>query len=619
MKKAKKKWSAADANRVGAIRPSQIMFTYGVGSMIDLPAFTAVVAGLENWTHEREEITERRVLAAVQRVLGQTVTSLETAPRVEEVGGPLGDWTRAGVSVFPFPRWFRCSNPNCNLLTPIDLGLFTFEGDFFAPHKARFVHIGCVGGNSKRTALPVRFVLACPNGHLDDLHWVEFSHPDRPCTGDPVLELRDTGLAARATDQRVSCRTCGRSRGLTGAFGPGGDSSLPMCRGRHPHLAFFEDCDQRALAMIVGATNAWFPITRDAISIPDPMAPLEAAVSEVWEVLKGVESPEDLKAARKFNPEVDRRLVSYPVDEVMNAIGRRRTIPLPDTDPDVLGPEWKVFASPPVNIEELRTRRAGVPTGHSGRLDTTVIAERIRKVTALCGFTRVDSLEDDDEPEELVVRRAPLTRGTTTWVPAAESRGEGLLVRLDEDAVLAWEQTANGHDRIDRLRDSVIAWRAQRGLIPHRGLPSSRFLLLHSFSHALIHQVALECGYATASLGERVYSRTPDEGEPMAGVLIYTAAPDSEGTLGGLVALGEEIVMGRILTEALLRASLCSSDPFCSEQEPDDEQGTALHGAACHTCLFLPETSCAHTNRSLDRSVLVPTLALADLAYFGEP
>jgi len=381
----------------------------------------------------------------------------------------------------------------------------------------------------------------------------------------------------------------------------------------------FMDCDQRALAMIVGATNAWFPIIRDAISIPDPLAPLDAVVSDLWSVFRAVESVEDLKAARKFNPEIDRRLVSFQVGDVMNAVRRLRAAPLPASDPDVLGPEWKVFVSRPVDIEELRTRHSGIPTGHSRRLSATVIAERIRKVTALCGFTRVDSLEDDDEPTELVVRRAPLTRGTTTWVPAAESRGEGLLIRIDEAAVVAWEQATTGHGRIDRLRDSVIAWRVQRGLVPDRGLPSSRFLLLHSLSHALIHQVALECGYATASLAERVYSRAPNEGDPMAGVLIYTAAPDSEGTLGGLVALGEDVVMGRILTEALQRASLCSSDPFCSEQEPDDEQGTALHGAACHTCLFLPETCCSHANRSLDRSVLVPTLGLTDLAYFHLP
>jgi len=56
---------------------------------------------------------------------------------------------------------------------------------------------------------------------------------------------------------------------------------------------------------------------------------------------------------------------------------------------------------------------------------------------------------------------------------------------------------------------------------------------LHSFAHAVIRQLAVECGYTAASIRERIYSRNPGDQGPMAGVLIYTAAPDSQGTLGG--------------------------------------------------------------------------------------
>ena len=84
-------------------------------------------------------------------------------------------------------------------------------------------------------------------------------------------------------------------------------------------------------------------------------------------------------------------------------------------------------------------------------------------------------------------------------------------------------------------------WRTARGLQPpNEFYPGIRFVLLHSFAHALIRQLAVECGYTTASLRERIYARDPGEDQPeMAGVLIYTAAPDSEGTLGGLVSLGK--------------------------------------------------------------------------------
>src|SRR5205823_465527 len=136
--------------------------------------------------------------------------------------------------------------------------------------------------------------------------------------------------------------------------------------------------------------------------------------------------------------------------------------------------------------------------------------------------------------------------------------------------------------------------------------------------HALIRQFALECGYSAASIRERIYSRPGStDQDPMAGVLLYTAAPDSEGTLGGLVSLGEPKTLARHLDQGLESMMLCASDPLCAEHHPHRDSLT-LHGAACHACLFLPETSCERGNKFLDRSVLVSTLERADLAFFKE-
>jgi hypothetical protein len=169
---------------------------------------------------------------------------------------------------------------------------------------------------------------------------------------------------------------------------------------------------------------------------------------------------------------------------------------------------------------------------------------------------------------------------------------------------------------LEALRLSQQRWRAQRGLDPGSGWPGERYVLLHSLSHVLINEFSLECGYAAASIRERIYSREPSAiGDAMAGILLYTAAPDTEGTLGGLVSLGHPDVLGRLISQALERALLCSTDPTCADHIPAEHE-TALHGASCHACLFVPETSCEMGNRFLDRSVLVDTLANADIEYF---
>ena len=108
-------------------------------------------------------------------------------------------------------------------------------------------------------------------------------------------------------------------------------------------------------------------------------------------------------------------------------------------------------------------------------------------------------------------------------------------------------------------------------------------------------------GYGSASLSERIYAwREGDDRAPAAGILITTTSPDSEGTLGGLVDLARTERLEEVMLEALHRAERCSSDPICAHRVPRDQEDF-LHGAACHFCAFLSETSCERANRFLDR------------------
>jgi hypothetical protein len=243
-----------------------------------------------------------------------------------------------------------------------------------------------------------------------------------------------------------------------------------------------------------------------------------------------------------------------------------------------------------------------------------VLVEKLREVRALVGFTRIVSPRDFDSPAELPPeQRAKISRKDPTWLPACETRGEGIFFQFSESMILDWANRNHAYEREFELGHE--AWRASKNLEPNKGYPGIRYVLLHTFAHALIRQLAIECGYTSASITERIYSRNPAEGDPMAGVLIYTAAPDSEGTLGGLSALGEPDKLGRHIRRALDKMSLCASDPLCSEHLVG--RGEKLHGASCHACSFLPETSCERGNKYLDRSAVVPTVERTNLAFFG--
>lgn len=206
----------------------------------------------------------------------------------------------------------------------------------------------------------------------------------------------------------------------------------------------------------------------------------------------------------------------------------------------------------------------------------------------------------------LYERRANTRR---SWLPAVEVFGEGIYLEIDETRLGEWQES-NSKWLSNRLDDGFITRLASelKTLPPLDAVDrdwASRYLLVHTFAHVLINQLVFECGYSTAALRERLYVSS-DTDAPMAGILIYTAAGDSEGTLGGLVRLGRPDRLWPVIQRALGRASWCSADPICSEHLGG--QGSRLANlAACHACVLLPETSCETINQGLDRAMIIGT------------
>jgi uncharacterized protein DUF1998 len=626
------------AIRVGSIRPSQLMWSYGIGAMIDLPRLSVMVEGLEHWSTDRARlISEQRLLAAVRRQLGGQVERLmepplpEEEPYGKEEGHP--DY-RVGVPVGVFPNWLRC--PRCGLLSDTQSGIFTFRGSSKSPDHSGFVHQGCPKQGKGRApwCIPARFLVACEAGHVDDFPWREFVHRGTTsCTG--TVRFYEKGSSLETANLFVACDSglgfasadgddgvehpgsasgCGaRPRSMVDGFGARGKTSLPKCRGRHPHLRDTEDCQRELRTILLGSSNSWFPKAISALSIPTGESELEQAIEDRWAFFEKMTDISFVGFARSVNQLGT--VTSASDEEIWSAIEKLRAAAGEEAAEEEMKPaEWRVLSNPEAapKSADFEVETGAVPEGFGGLLLPTVLVHRIREVNALIGFTRLEA------PEDLLAGHedldyAPLSINSPRWVPASEVRGEGILLRLNPTALTEWEDRDVVQAHLASLREANRAWRAARDLPTDRGYPGDRHVLLHTFSHLLMRELALECGYSGASIRERVYASAPGE-EPMNGVLIYTAAPDSEGTLGGLVRLGEEKIIGRLIRQALDHARLCASDPLCSEHDPVPDR--SLHAAACHACLFAPETSCEFGNRFLDRATVIATMATESVAFF---
>lgn len=603
--------------RVGALRPNQLLHTYGVGSVADLPSLSVLTLGLAHWdlTHS-DPVKEDRLLAALRRRLGEQVEHLRLPPHLPETSDPFADWTRVGVPVTLFPTWLRCSDTRCNRLAPISSGLFDLLSSPYQPDRTRYVH-GCRGnGGSRPTAVPARFVLACANGHLDDFPWSYVAHGGIDPGPGHLLKLTERGSTGEATNIFIGCE-CGASRPMAVAIGEAAAKTLPACRGRHPHLGTYEPCDAPTRTLALGATNSWFPMQLRVISLPQATQPADQAVAEAWSALEPLAGL-DADTAKRILPSLScwPTLRPYGVDRVWEAMRRRADDGAADgdtdDDKDLRRPEWLAFTSGRgVELPDFTIRPEPVPNEHREWLREVLLVPRLREVAALYGFTRIDAPEWEvlDTPDR---RRAPLTVGRPTWLPCAEMRGEGIFLRLAEERIVEWEHRPAVKQREQLLARAHDRWRAQRGLAPQPH-PGPRYVLLHTLAHVLIRELALECGYSAAGIRERIYPGTSEE--PAAGVLLYTSAPDSEGTLGGLVSLGRIDRLGALIERALEAARLCSSDPLCAEHDPTVH--ARLSAAACHACLFAAETSCERGNHYLDRALLVDTLTDPGCGFFA--
>ncbi len=524
----------------GQVRRSQLLTTFGPGALIDLPEYSVLVGGLDQWQGPGAVLEEPRLLHQIRQQMPE-VNALREPPMDADPDHP-----NTGVTAWQFPEWFITQEV---LQTH---PLYGRSRRLIKNVKGRLVKKNQFEDDDrkKHRVVPVRFVRACPKGHIGDIDWYGFAHddPKTPCRR--PLWIDEQGTSGDIASLWVRCE-CGKRRSLAAAANRG-FKALGYCDGGRPWLGGYhtqEPCDEINRLLIRSASHAYFSQLLSVISLPLPQDdPVMDAVATVWHLLQKVDSLEKLDTLRDLLPDVETTLRGLDNADVLQAIRARRDAangPVHrESTPSIKAAEWEVLTSDqdPIGRDdpdsEFYARALPCTVWNQPRMamvERVLLIPRLREVVAQVGFTRFEAIAPDTDGElDIGVERAALG-AETDWLPATDNRGEGIFIGFQHEKIQQWLQKPAVIERHQQLKQGFQCWQAEHPK-SERKFPGADYLLLHTLSHLLLTVIALECGYPASSLRERVYAL--DAGY---GILLYTASPDAEGTLGGLVKTGERI------------------------------------------------------------------------------
>lgn len=592
---------------IGDVRPSQVITTFGPGAIVDLQTLSVIVAGIDGWHLDEDLVIHEPRL---QRAL-----KVKRFFSAEPASGNY--FTKRGtVPTFIFPRYQVCTHPECATLSEageelVEYNEKTQEMECKAPN--------CKGrGKFRAPTIPAPFVVACPSGHIDDFPWRAYVHRDADTNCKKRMRLVYSGTTGSVSDIWIYC-ACDAKRSVSDAFGENRSLALGECTRKRPWLGIKNkdphECKHAGQLRAIqrGATNGWFPLVRSALSIKEAASPIGQALKKCPQhQVEKIDSQEKLQTLLEL--EMFPALAEFKAEDIWQTLLKERG-EIETDEIDLRLPEWNAFrdieGSNQGDQSDFFLEAGEVPDFLADKVDRIVLARKLLEVRALTSFTRIDYASGMDD-DGMGASRAPIYKERQDWLPAVEVRGEGIFLELKEQALTAWEAEPAVQKRAAAIEQKYKEWAAERG-VDANDFPGARYVLLHSLAHVLMRQLALDCGYSESSVRERIYSSTDPE-RKMAGILLYTASADSEGSLGGLVDLGTKERFPGLINSALENAKRCSSDPLCADHQPDVH--ATINGAACHACVLAPETSCEAFNRFLDRNFLVPTMAYNDMAYF---
>ncbi len=626
----------------GPIRRAQLIAPYGVGAMIVVRDGTSLItAGLDHWykrENGRDDIDHSEFRVEEWRLAQQLgVDHFRLPPdfRTVQKGASVPN-TFLTVPFLRFPQWHYCQS--CGHLKKLKL-----------PQRSKEKCPKCEEKKRNRYLVQVPIIAMCDRGHIQDFPWREWVHrSDNPTCKKP-MRLVGTGSATLG-GLSVQCE-CGEKRSLSRITETEQDNGNEttflskhlnerhdndsegqefLCQGKRPWLGTEESepCSRPLRGSLRSASNVYYSQVRSAIYLQrgndsELISILEEPpISNLIKRLSRLGDNITPQVLREFYPQLLHSFSNEDMQAALNIIlsgedNDSDEIFVEGDDPEThfRRPEFKVLRTER-DEKQLKIRKIDLNNYDpdiAQYFSRIMLVDKLKETRALAGFTRIFP-ENDQHSLQTLLQRNPLPP-QNSWLPAYIVYGEGIFLEFNERRLQQWlaQNRDAVHQRINPLVQRYQQVQEKRHLRDRFLTP--RFILLHSFAHLLMNRLTFECGYSSAALRERLYvSDNPDA--PMAGVLIYTAAGDSEGTMGGLVRMGKPGYFEPMVCAALEAAKWCSADPVCMEIGAKGQGPDSCNLAACHNCSLVPETACEEFNRFLDRGVVVGDIKNRNLGFF---
>lgn len=602
------------------MRRSSLIGPWGVGSIVPFPNDESLmIAGLDMWRYNNPEkfvIKDERL----EKRLG--VKELRYPPEYIERNVDSEDF-HLTIPAVRFPRWYYC--PFCGTMRKTTYYEAQPVCDAY-PWK----HGRKCNANYQRKMIPERFIVICPEGHIEDFPVAEWIHHDSGKTYDEDkcrIRRSTGGTSAGLSGVFYEC-SCGAKKSISGATRPGALKRIDYkCKGAKPWLGIYKDddnpctCESDDIRVVLrGATNVWFANNISSIYIPtngeESNLKIVGLVNDIFDVLNNSRTDGEfdrnvINLLAQMN-NVDGDKLYEAILEKADAVGGMHEVNENTSEEEYRFAEYKVLTKSSGNdAQEFHSINHPIEEYHEiiqAFFESITLVPKLRETRAFVGFSRL-------KPNMLSIAESKKTLrlGSGNWLPAIATMGEGIFFEFDKEKLKTWAQNTEVKKRIQKMSDSYknsfFGKSLQENLRPE-------YVLIHTFAHILINQLSFECGYGSSSIRERIYCELDDDKFNMAGVLIYTASGDSEGSLGGLVRQGEKGRIEDTIISALKNALWCTSDPVCIQSLG---QGTdSCNLAACHNCAVLPETCCENGNRLLDRGILIGTISEPRIGYFSK-